>query len=127
MSEYSEDIDDIMHHYDNSNEAERREMFEDLLHAKSDESDESSELAGLGLVLFWVIGGFFISNIIYNHFPVINSYFRGEFSETCGAWFLAAVAWTLIAMFSVFSGGFVVSLIILCLLALATLIPFTTP
>ena len=31
MSEYSEFIDDIMHHYDNSNEAEKREMFEDLL------------------------------------------------------------------------------------------------
>ena len=91
--------------------------------AEGDESGGfSEEDSNLGLVLFWVIGGFFICNIIYNHFPVINSYFSGEFSETCGAWFLAVVAWTLIAMFCVFGGGFVVSLIILCLLAITNTI-----
>jgi len=125
LSEHSKDIDDIMHHYDSSNDAEKREMFEDLLHAEDDESggfSEEDDFLGLGLVLFWVIGGFFICNIIYNHFPVINSYFRGEFSETCGAWFLAVVSWTLIASFCVFGGGFVASLIILCLLAFANIV-----
>ena len=120
MSEHSKDIDDIMHHYDSSNEAEKREMFEDLLHAEGDEEDYDVEF--LGLVLFWVIGGFFICNIIYNHFPVINSHFSGGFLETCGAWFLAVVAWTLIAMICTLGGGFVVSLIILCLLAFANII-----
>lgn len=112
-----------MHHYDSSNEAEKREMFECLLHAEDDESGGfSEEDNSLGIILFWVIGGFFICNIIYNRFPVISSYFRGEFSETCGAWFLAVVSWTLIAAFCVFGGGFVVSLIILCLLAFASII-----
>ena len=127
MSEHNKDIDDIMHHYDSSNEAEKREMFEDLLHAEGDlhtEGDEEgeSEWFMTKLAFFWVIGGFFICNIIYKHFPVINSYFSGEFSETCGAWFLAVVAWTLIAIFCTFAGGFVVLLIILCLLAITNTI-----
>ena len=126
MSEYNKEIDDIMHHYDSSNEAEKRKMFEDLLLAEGDESggfsEEDGDLGLLGLVLFWVIGGFFIGNIIYNHFPVISSYFSGGFFETCGAWFLAVVAWSVVALFCAFHGGFVVSLIILCLLAITTII-----
>ena len=126
MSEHNKDIDDIMHHYDSSNEAEKREMLEDLLHAEGDESggfsEEADDLGLLGLVLFWAIGGFFIGNIIYNHFPAINSYFSGGFSETCGAWFLAVVAWSVVAFFCSVHSGFVVSLIILCLLAITNII-----
>lgn len=59
LSEYSEFIDDIMHHYDNSNEDEKREMFEDLLLfccERADEDDlerEDEEGSGFwtGLVL----------------------------------------------------------------------------
>ena len=40
MSEDHEFIDDIMHHYDNSNEAEKREMFEDLLLFCCERADE---------------------------------------------------------------------------------------
>ena len=40
LSEDSEFIDDIMHHYDNSNEAEKREMFEDLLLFCCERADE---------------------------------------------------------------------------------------
>ena len=40
MSEDSGFIDDIMHHYDNSSEAEKREMFEDLLLFCCERADE---------------------------------------------------------------------------------------
>ena len=61
MSEYSEFIDDIMHHYDNSNEAEKREMFEDLLLFCCERADEDDlEREEKGMSSFWtglVLGG----------------------------------------------------------------------
>ena len=61
MSEYSEFIDDIMHHYDNSNEAEKREMFEDLLlfcceRANEDDLEQEDE-EGSGFWTGLVLGG----------------------------------------------------------------------
>ena len=41
MSEYGEFIDDLMRQYDNSNEEERREMFEDLLLFCCDRAEEA--------------------------------------------------------------------------------------
>lgn len=40
LSEYNEFIDNIMQHYDNSNEAERREISEDLLLFCRDRADK---------------------------------------------------------------------------------------
>ena len=61
MSEYNEFIDDIMHHYDNSNEAEKREMFEDLLlfcYERADEDDlEQEDEGGSGFWTGLVLGG----------------------------------------------------------------------
>ena len=61
MSEYSEFIDDIMHHYDNSNQAEKREMFEDLLLFCCERADGNYlEEEGEGMSDFWtglVLGG----------------------------------------------------------------------
>ena len=61
LSEYSEFIDDIMHHYDNSNEDEKREMFEDLLLfccECADEDDlEREDEGGSGFWTGLVLGG----------------------------------------------------------------------
>ena len=42
MSEYSEDIDDIMCRYDNSKETDKQKIFEDLLLSLYAEDDEAT-------------------------------------------------------------------------------------
>ena len=127
MSEYSEDIDDIMHHYDNSNEAEKREMFEDLLlslYAKNDEEEAENYLWKLGL--FWALGAVFVCLIGTQHSALIKSYFSNgpdAVTPPLGIIFLAIVSWSVVVWFCVneFKGRTLI--VILCLLALATLIP----
>ena len=127
MSEYNEDIDDIMRHYSNSNEAEKREMFEDLLLSLYAEDDDEATWFFWKLVLFWVVGALFVFLTAMNQSALIGidnpySYLFSD-ARFLGVLFLAIVSWSAVVWFCVnkFKGRTLV--IILCLLAFASLIP----
>ena len=127
MSECSEDIDDIMRHYDNSNEVEKREMFEDLLLSLYVEDGDEATWFFWKLVLFWVVGAFFVFLVGMNQSALIGidnpySYFFSD-SRFLGVFFLAAVSWSTIVWFCVSKFKGRALLIILCLLAFASIIP----